>query len=53
MKMIFESLLLDKVQEDINLKLTHANYDKNSAEYAKELNKISNQETFNYYKVRS
>ena len=50
--MIFESLLLDKVQDDINHRLSQINIDKNDVKYQFEVDRITAQETFKYFKVK-
>ena len=50
--MIFESLLLEKVQLDINHRKGEINIDSNDHEaYKKRLNAITQEETFKYFKV--
>lgn len=49
--MIFESLLLDKVQDDVEKRLKESNLDPNSNQYENEEYKIISEETFAYFKV--
>jgi hypothetical protein len=50
MKMIFESILLEKVQEKINLEKANIKTDEKAPEYKKEYDKIVARITFDYYK---
>jgi len=49
-KMIFESILLDKVQESINKEKEKLSLDPNDSKYAEQVEKIMSTETFNWYK---
>lgn len=50
--MIFESILLDKVQEEINYAIKDKiNYDSNDPKYAKEVEKLTSKITFDWFKV--
>lgn len=54
MKMIFESLLLDKVQEEINEAVKEEiKFDSGDSRYQEELKAITSKITFNWFKVRS
>jgi len=50
MKMIFESILLEKVQEKINHEKTNIKVDENAPEYKKEYDKIVSRITFDFFK---
>jgi hypothetical protein len=52
MKMIFESILLDKVTHDIREESKKIKFDSNDPKYDSEYSKIASQVTFRWYKVR-
>lgn len=51
MKMIFESILLDKVTHDIKEESKKIKFDSNDPKYATEYAKLTSQVTFRWYKV--
>lgn len=51
MKMIFESILLDKVTHDIREESKKIKFDTNDPKYESEYSKLSSQLTFRWYKV--
>ena len=51
MKMIFESILLDKVQEEISKEKEKIRFDHNDEGYIREYEKIISNITFQWYKV--
>lgn len=53
MKLIFESILLDKVTHDIKEESKKIKFDSNDPKYDSEYSKLSSQVTFRWYKVRT
>lgn len=51
MGMIFESILLDKVYEEVDVEKKKIQWDENDEQYKKELQIISSKVTFGWFKV--